>query len=175
MTVTPSNIKLGACDVTFDTLDLGGTKGGVDVSIKVESYDVKADQVGGTPLKSLITGTIVEVKVPMLETNMAKLHAVIPQSTTVGVAPALTGLEIGSGINLDLLSFAKVLKLHPTGVAAETTDQDFTAFLAVPLPNFSFKYMVGQERVYEVTFKCYPDLAHVNQRICAFGAYTAAG
>ncbi|KAA0573364.1 hypothetical protein [Azospirillum sp. Sh1] len=172
MTVNTEDISLGVCDVTFDGIDLGSTKGGVEVSIKTSNYEVKADQLGDTPVKDVITGTTVEVKVPMLETNLTKLKSVMPQAVGIGTSGSEVGVEIRSGVNIDLLDLAAELKLHPTGVDASYTKDDFTAFKAAPLPNFTFKYETGSERVYEVTFKCYPDTS-ANNKIAAFGKPTA--
>jgi hypothetical protein len=173
MAITTEDIALGICDVTFDGVDLGSTKGGVEVTVKTTNYQVKADQMGETPIKDVITGTEVSVKVPMLETNLTKLLAVMPQAVGVGVAGAEVGVEIRSGVNIDLLAIAAPLKLHPTALPASTTKDDFVAFKAAPLPNFTFKYENGGERVYEVTFNCYPD-GTAGNRIAAFGAPVAA-
>ncbi|MFX9424424.1 hypothetical protein ABTO14_18820, partial [Acinetobacter baumannii] len=87
-------------------------KGGVEVSIKTSNYEVKADQLGDTPVKDVITGTTVEVKVPMLETNLTKLKSVMPQAVGIGTSGSEVGVEIRSGVNIDLLDLAAELKLH---------------------------------------------------------------
>lgn len=250
MSITPSNISLGVCDVVFDGVDLGSTKGGVQVEIKTNTYEVTVDQAGDSPLKDVITGTTVTVTVPLAETNLSRLQSLMPQSVSIpasGSAPtgfsvnntsgyavgassaALTagtgtptagmtfkfsghatvyrvvsyvaavisfvqnstgtgglvapvvdeetitftaktaGVEIRSGVNTDLLEFSAILKLHPTGLSADATQFDFTVMKAVPVPNFTFKYANGEERIYEVTFKGAPDFDH-SGRIAFFGA-----
>ncbi|QCN99725.1 hypothetical protein D3093_31225 (plasmid) [Azospirillum argentinense] len=173
MAIAAENIALGVCDVTFATLDLGATKGGVEVAIETSTYEVTADQTGETPIKEVITGTTVTVTVPMLETNLTKLLDVMPQAIGIGAPGSEVGIEIRSGVNTDLLEVAGELKLHPTGLPASDTAQDFIAFKAAPVPNFTFRYATGEERVYEVTFKCYPDTT-ANNKIAAFGKPTAA-
>lgn len=256
MTVNAEKIRLGSCDVTFDGSDLGSTKGGVEVEISTETYQVKTDQTGETPLKDIITGTTVTVKVPMSETDLGRLQKVMPQSVLQAVSTttptgwtvdlvagygvgdtsvvldsgtndlevgetftfanhatvyrvtavstdtplagentvtfvqdatgsgglvaavvdneAVTvitkdqGVEIRTGVNIDLLDSAAALKLHPTGLDTGNTEQDFYAWKAAPTANFSFKYELQNERVYEVTFNCYPDTAN-NNRIAVFG------
>lgn len=172
MTVNVDNIALGVCDVSFAGADLGATKGGVEVSVKTNTKTVTADQTGESPLKDIIIGTTVEVKVPMLETALAKLRKVMPQSHGVGTAGSEVGVEIRSGVNTDLLDVAAELKLHPTDLDPTVTDQDFIAFKAAPVPNFAFKYATGEARIYEVTFRCYPDQAAGN-KIAVFGKPTA--
>lgn len=250
MSVNTQKINLGVCDVTFGGADMGATKGGVEVHIKTSVHEVKTDQTGETPAKEIITGTTVEVKVPMVETDLDRLLSVMPQAvgsagaaaptgylvnfgagyvsgatavkidtgagtpvpgqvlsfaghtTTYRVtgwnagtsvvsfvqagagtgglaAPVLdneaitfvaknAGVEIRSGVNIDLLDHTALLFLHPTGVDLSNTDSDFTVYKAAPSPNFTFKYQSGAERVYEVTFKGYADTAN-NDRIAAFG------
>ncbi|MDX5368161.1 MAG: hypothetical protein LPL29_02190 [Alphaproteobacteria bacterium] len=169
MAVTTDNVKLGVCDVTFNSVDLGATKGGVEVEIQTETYEVKVDQYGETPIKDVIIGTMVTVKVPMAESDLVKLKEVMPQAVAlVDGMSATKGLEIRSGVNTDLLDGAAELVLHPTGLSALDLSQDFTVFLAAPTANFTFKYATGEERIYEVTFKGYPDVAN-NGKIAAFG------
>jgi hypothetical protein len=249
MTVTVDNIKLGACDVTFNAIDLGSTKGGVEVEISTEKFEVKVDQTGESVLKDIVTGTTVVITVPLAETDLTNLSNMLPQSvlqaattplptgwnvnnvagyavgaaqieielgtndpsagdtftfsghttvyrvttfatttldfvnagTNTGglVAPIIdneaitfvnkaAGVEIRTGVNVNLRDNAALLKLHPTGLGAGITDQDFVAFLAAPTADFSFKYEIGGERIYEVKFSCYPDTAS-NNRIAVFG------
>lgn len=245
MTVSATDIQLGVCDVSFGGTDLGSTKGGVEVSLKTSTYEIKVDQAGDTPLKEIILGTMVEVKVPMAETNLTRLQSMMPQSvvsasaaaptgawaangvqalgaTTIVVtagtgtpvaghtftftghstvyrvvsysapnmvivqhatgsgglvtqvptttamtfAAKTTGVEVRSGVNIDLVTGAAELLLHPTGDAGTTGD--FRLMKAAPVPNFTFKYELGAERIYEVTFKGYVDTAN-NNRVARFG------
>jgi hypothetical protein len=246
MAIDTTKISLGVCDVTYNAVDLGATKGGVEVEIKTETYEVKVDQTGETVAKEIIIGTMVTVKVPMAETDLTRIAMVMPQSVSyaasgslptgrtaavatvgattftqtgagggtiqvgmqcsfqnhavryivtsvntniigirpvfggVGLQAALTasepvtfyattgGVEIRPGVNTDLLSFAYELKLHPTGVAGGVTKDDFVVHKAAPSPNFTFKYETNGERIYEVTFKGYPDNAN-NYRVATFG------
>lgn len=250
MGVNTNKINLGVCDVTFNGNDMGATKGGVEVHVKTSTHEVKTDQTGETPVKEIITGTTVEVKVPMAETDLDRLTVILPQSVGLAAAAAATGylvnlgagyvagatsvkidtgagtpapgsvftfaghttayrvtgwnsgsgtlsfvqngsgaggltgpvldnepltfaarnagVEIRSGVNVDLMSVAKELKLHPTGLDPANTDSDFTVFKAAPSPNFTFKYQSSAERIYEVTFKGYVDVDN-NNRIASFG------
>jgi hypothetical protein len=250
MAVNTSKVEIGVCDVTYGGLDLGATKGGVSVEIKTTTYEAKVDQFGETPIKEIITGTTVMVKVPMAETDLVRLQATMPQSSITNATSAPTGYEVdngagytvgakavkiklgtgtpvaggkfsfashatvykitgwnngtktvtfvadfdgasglqapvadseaitfqdvasavtfSTGVNIDLLDISALLKLHPTGVDIGITDGDFIVYKAGISPNFSFKYEFAAERVYEVTFKGYPDTLNGN-RIAAFG------
>lgn len=168
MAVKTENVELGVCDVTFDNLDLGATKGGVEVSFETSTYEVKIDQFGDTPAKELITGTKITVKVPMVETDLDKLLKVMPQARAVTSGGSTVGLRIGTGINIDMLAIGKELRLHPTGRLASETKSDFGLYKAAPSANFSFSYQTGQERVYEVTFTAYPAPEFADE-LCWFG------
>lgn len=52
------NIKLGACKVSFGGVDLGYTKGGVQVEIATETLKVTVDQLGQTTISELIGAAI---------------------------------------------------------------------------------------------------------------------
>ncbi|HAX7496948.1 TPA: hypothetical protein JTO48_003372 [Escherichia coli] len=48
------NIKLGACKVSFGGVDLGYTKGGVQVEVATETLKVTVDQLGQTTISELV-------------------------------------------------------------------------------------------------------------------------
>ena len=90
------NIKLGACDVTFGGVSLGLTKGGVEVSVETESHLITVDQFGATAVSERIMGRNVTVKVPMAETDLEKLAAIMPGSSISAGKDAVTiSVEIG--------------------------------------------------------------------------------
>ncbi len=58
------NVKLGVCTVKFNNVDLGYTKGGVEVTVKTDTYKVNIDQFGKTPINEYIMGRDVPGKSP---------------------------------------------------------------------------------------------------------------
>lgn len=105
------------------------------------------------------------------DANTGGLVAAVADDEALTFTQLAKGIEIRTGVNTDLLSSAAALRLHPTGVADGTRDQDFYAFLAAPIADFAFAYELNAERVYEVTFQCYPDTTN-NNRIAIFGDWT---
>lgn len=81
MASSTSNVKLGVCKAFFDGFDLGYTKGGVDVSVKTDTHKVNIDQFGKTPINEYIMGREVNAKVPMAETTLENMVAIMPGST----------------------------------------------------------------------------------------------
>lgn len=75
------NVKLGVCTVTFDGVDLGYTKGGVEVEVATETHKVMVDQFGNSEINELITGRTCKAKIPLAETTLANLARIMPGST----------------------------------------------------------------------------------------------
>lgn len=153
------NVKLGACNVTFNSVALGLTKGGVEVSITTNKHEVMVDQFGATAINDIITGRTGTVKVPMAETDLAKLLVMFPGSVLVTDKTVATKkkLTIPHGVGISLVDTAAVLTLHPTANAVGDKNDDVTVPLAAPVGDIQFAFMVDQERVYTVEFKMYPD------------------
>ncbi len=67
------NISIGPCYVYFAGTHVGHTFGGVTVSITQNTYELKSDQYGETPLRVLDAGLVMEVTVNMTESTFANL------------------------------------------------------------------------------------------------------
>jgi hypothetical protein len=91
MASNTENVKLGVCNALFDSVDLGYTKGGVEVEVQTNTHEVTVDQTGETPIDEIITGRTVQVTIPMAETTLENLARVMPGSTLVSDGAAATG------------------------------------------------------------------------------------
>lgn len=153
------NVKLGPCKVTFGAVDLGLTKGGVEVTLTTNKHEVTVDQFGSTIINDLITGRTGSVKVPMAETDLAKLLIVFPGAVLVtdATTPTKKKLNIPTGVGLSLIDVAQKLVLHPTANAAENKADDFTVPICAPAGSATFSFQVENERVYAIDFQMYPD------------------
>lgn len=150
----PSNIRLGACSVTWGGVDLGYTQGGVVVTVGSSKHDTKVDQEGDTPVDSYIMSRTCSVKVPMVETTVDKLTSIL---SSTGGTSANGVLSVTTGVGTSLRSGAKALVLHPISRAVTDTSEDFTIPLANTIGDLSFNYEVDRERVFEITFDAFPD------------------
>lgn len=81
--IKTKNVKLGPCKITYGGVDLGYTKGGVEVTVETSTYQVQVDQFGETPIDEFITGRTVTVSAPLAETTMENLVAIMPGATMV--------------------------------------------------------------------------------------------
>lgn len=156
-----TNVKLGVCKVSFGGENLGFTKGGVEVQVETESHVVSVDQTGSTPISEYITGRTVTIRVPMAETTIDHLVAIMPGATKVTdtTTPIGDGIyaEVKTGVGTDLRSVAKVLRLHPISLADSVKSEDFVVPLAATTGALSFAYKLDEERVFNVEFKAYAD------------------
>lgn len=78
MASSTKNVKIGVCRVTLGGLDLGYTKGGVEVTVKTDTHEVNIDQFGKAAVNEYIMGRSVTAKVPLAETTMPILAATMP-------------------------------------------------------------------------------------------------
>jgi hypothetical protein len=151
------NVKLGVCTISYDGKDLGYTQGGVQVSVKTDTHKVNIDQFGKTTVNELIMSRDVSVKVPLAETTLENLVAIMPGATLVTGAGGEKSVDVGVGIGVDLLSIAKELRLHPVSKPANDYSEDFVIPLAATSGALDFSYDVEKERLYSVDFTGYPD------------------
>jgi len=81
MSSSTTNVKLGICTIVYNGIDLGYTKGGVEVEVATETYKSMVDQFGNTPIKEYITGRTCVVRCPLAETTLENLNRIMPGST----------------------------------------------------------------------------------------------
>lgn len=150
-----TNVKLGVCTVKFGGVDLGFTKGGVEVTVETESHTVMVDQFGSTPISEYITGRTCTVKVPLAETTINHLEAIMPGATIVGTTDPYA--SVTTGVGTELIAIAKVLRLHPKALLSTDVTQDFIIPLAATTGAINFAYKLDEERIFNVEFKAYAD------------------
>lgn len=85
------NVKLGVCSINFDGKDLGYTQGGVEVMVTTDTHEVEVDQFGKTIINEIIMKRDVKVKVPLAETTLENLVAIMPGATLVSDGAKATG------------------------------------------------------------------------------------
>lgn len=145
-----TNIKIGACSVTFNSVDLGHTKGGVEVTYAPEFADITADQYGNTPIDKALTGEVMTVKVPLTESQVANLNVAAPLSTLAGATDARA--TVGKDAGARLGAQAAQLVLHPLVNGASDYSDDIVLHKAVSHGEVVLPFMVDEQRVIEVEF-----------------------
>jgi len=166
------NVKLGVCKIKFNGIDLGYTKGGVEVTVKTDTHKVNVDQFGKTPINEYIMGREVTVKCPLAETTLDNLVKIMPGAVLVtdSVTPTKKVVNVSTGVGINLLDIAQALVLHPISKADIDVSEDFTVFKAATAGALNFAYKLEDERIYNTEFNGYPD---TNGKLFAVGDTTA--
>lgn len=93
------NIKLGACKVSFGGVDLGYTKGGVQVEVATETLKVTVDQLGQTVISELVQGRNITITAPLAESVLQNMVDLMPGSTLSEDDNSVT-ITSAQGVNL---------------------------------------------------------------------------
>ncbi|EOY1244741.1 Ig-like domain-containing protein [Escherichia coli] len=144
------NIKLGACKVSFGGVDLGYTKGGVQVEVATETLKVTVDQQGQTVISELVQGRNITIIAPLAESVLKNMVDLMPGST---LSEDDNSVTITSAQGVNLINVAKELVLTPQ----DTTDYVLTLPKAATAGNFTMSYQSDDVRVFSVQFNAYPD------------------
>lgn len=152
-----ANVKLGACRVTWNAVDLGFTKGGVEVELTTAKKKIMVDQFGETEVNEYIMGRSVVVRVPLAESDLDLFVSVIPGATLVvdATVPTRRKVNIPTGVGVSLRDIAAQLVLHPYNELSTFTDDDFVVPLATASGDLNFAYRHDEERVFMVEFVGY--------------------
>lgn len=154
----PKNVKLGVCKVFYDGVDLGFTKGGVEVTVETETHEVTVDQYGNTPINEYIMGRTVSVSVPLAETTLDNLVAIMPGAKLVtDAATSKKSVLVPTGVGVNLVDYAKELILVPKGVGGALDYKDAVRIPKAATPGaMTFAYRLDEERIFNCNFKGYP-------------------
>lgn len=144
--------------VTFDI-----TKGGIVFSSGSTKQDITVDQYGDTIVKSVFKGRTCQVVVPFALQDLVRLAVAIPNSelytdATVPATPKLK-LEVYSTAGYNMTKNAKKLVIKPTDPQATANDW-IVVPLAAPLTDPEYTYNADNERIANITFAGYPNLAN---------------
>lgn len=158
MASSTKNVKLGVCNIFFNGVDLGYTKGGVEFSVSTETHKTEIDQFGKTAVNEFIMGRTCSVKAPLAETTIENIAALMPTIAGTGVEGSTDKrVAIDSGVGVDLLATAKTLVLHP--IAKKL--YDYSEEIIIPLANtpgaMQFAYQLDNERIFNTDFTGYPN------------------
>lgn len=143
-----TKVKVGVCSVSFNGLDLGHTKGGVEVSYEPSHHDVTVDKYGETPVEKFLLGEKLSVKVPLAEFTIDNAKIGIPQGQYAGAANRR--LTIGASAGQSGRADAAQLVLHP--INEGTRQHDIVLYKAYVDSQVVLAHRVDEEKIIEVTF-----------------------
>ena len=107
-----TNVQMGACDVEFNSIDLGHTDGGVEVAYEAEYADHKVDLYGNSVVDKRLLGERLTARVPLAEFTIANLRNAMPQTQFAGAANAR--VTVGAKAGKKASDDAYKLVLHPS-------------------------------------------------------------
>ncbi|MFD1444265.1 hypothetical protein [Thermoactinomyces vulgaris] len=176
MAVKTVDVQIGPAIVEFGTTDpvvFNITKGGIVLSHEDSVQDVTVDQYGETPVKSILTGRTATVTVPFAVYDLEKLVRAIPNSELVTdtANPAKKQLIVKGSSGYNLLNNGDKLVIKPTDPTATPNDW-VTVPVAVPSTQIELTYDNETERIYNVTFRAFPDMDN-GDALFIFGDTTA--
>lgn len=149
-----TKVKVGTCDVTAGGVELGHTKGGVEINYEPNYFDVQVDEYGETIVNKKLNGEKFSAKVPLAEYTLANLAIAIPNSSIVGTSPQK--LTFGSKAGKDMLSQAAAWVFHPIDAgAAKTFDVNIPK--GVVTSQVTISHVNDDVRVIEVTVEALLD------------------
>ena len=151
--------ETGPCQVKFDGVDLGYTKGGVKFTDEVMKTEITYDQTGETVQNTVTKGRKASVEVPLTNTALALLEDVI-----AGATIDADGMLVATTTGLSGRTVAKELILTLMDGALPSTDADATLviFKADPTAKIDWGFDNSGQRITMVTFNALPDDASGN-------------
>lgn len=148
-----TNVKVGVCSVTYNGVDLGHTKGGVEVTYEPSYHDVTVDKYGETIVEKYLMGEKMTVKAPLAEFTVANMKVAIPQGTFAGAANKR--LTVGQTAGASAQALSAQLVLHPLNMG--TRANDIVLHKAYVASTIALAHRVDEEKVIEVTFEALLD------------------
>lgn len=148
-----TQVQVGVCSVLYNGIDLGHTKGGVEVSYEPTHKDVSVDKYGETVVEKYLTGEKFTAKVPLAEFTIANLRNAMPQATFAGAANSRITLGASAGQAAKVDSYQLVL--HP--INQGTRRHDIVMHKAYVASQITLNHKVDEEKVIEVVFEALLD------------------
>lgn len=162
LTGSGNEVLIGAAATATATNLAAALNASTDPLIAQASYSSAAAVVTVTYGAQLTYGSAgkkgVEGNAFTIATGTAAAKVTVSGATLAnGVEPTGASVSVPTGVGVDLLTFAKELRIHPVGKALSDKSEDFVIPLAATAGALNFAYKLDTERVYNTEFTGYPD------------------
>ena len=153
-----SKLDIGPCDVSLNGIDLGYTEGGVMFKYEPSSVQMKADQLGDTPLDFALLGENVEVECNLAEITEANVAFAMTNATkTTSGGDTMVGFGATPGTLYSSRTNVGQLVLHPSSRSAGDKSHDVTLYKVVVDSAIELSFTADTQKVLKVTFKALID------------------
>lgn len=171
----PTKQRVDNMRVTLGGVSMGGTEGGVEISIQGPQTIITQDQTGVTPLNTKSNGDVVEIKMAFLEVaTYAKLASVLHGGTLRSVGGTAVGVGGKLSGTIDGLTNAVALILHPLDLDDATLTNDINVWKCIQKPGTTLKYVGSAKTMYEVTLLALLDSTKtIGKQLIDFGLAAA--
>lgn len=151
--------EVGPCQVKFNGVDLGYTKGGVKFTDEVLKQEITYDQTGETVQNMVTKGRKTKVEVPLTNQQLSLIEALI-----AGATIDEDGMIVASSTGLSGRTVAKelILTILEDGAPSADPDKTLVIFKADPTSKIDWGFDNSGQRVTLVTFDALPDEASGN-------------
>lgn len=162
-----TKLRIGACRVKYNSVDLGYTADGVEITIEQDWRDFVADQDGSTVLDRALIGQKATVSMKLREITATNINKALPTST-LSTSIVKGGGEL-AGANKAYAS-AQALNLHPLSKDDTDTSEDWDFPKAYPTGAITVPMGSGKDVEIPITFMCFPNQAGTRgERLYSYG------
>jgi hypothetical protein len=147
--------EVGPCQVKFNGVDLGYTKGGVTFAHKEETVKTTYDQTGKNVQNIYGIGGSATVKLALANPTLAQLQPLVPGATIDA-----DGMIVKTSVGVNKrVTMAKELILTIMDGDLPSTDPEATLvlFKAVPTYEGELKFDDSTQRAHAISFEALPD------------------
>lgn len=155
--VTPTNLELTPVRVNFNGVDLGGTLGNVQVSIKYHKSPLKADQFGDTVLDSRVSGQEMMITTEIAEIALKDNWKIVFPNAHLITSGGNKMMYFDEQIGDSDLAHAFALILHPLSRADGDLSGDFKFFKACATAESEITYSPTGQAKLKIVWRIYPD------------------
>lgn len=167
--VDPTKMELSPMRVTFDGVDLGGTKEGVTITPARSKADITTDQLGTTVQDRRVSGFNMTVAMSLAEIKTKSIWKVVfPNAKLVGTFPN-QAIYFDAQIGVSDLSHAKQLLLHPLSLSDADLDGDYLIYKAVANEESEIVYNAENQSALKIIWNVYPDTSVSPARFLTIG------
>jgi hypothetical protein len=165
--ITPANIQLTPCRVTFNGVDLGGTEGGVTINPKYKISDITVDQYGDTVVDGVVSGQHYNTKFVLAESKfLPNWKVAFPHAKLLtGNTNVYFDMQIGDKLS----NHAFPLILHPLSNVDADLSGDLLCYKAVAMSATEIKFGHDKQIGLSVEMTILPDTSVVPARFVMLG------